>query len=573
MISTKTTSMLSHLPSFYRSDDERSLLYRLLEAYAAQLEGAENDLIRVMHSHWSQKANNEGSESADTLQRGDLDKIFALWLESLGGTALLRQTGRRPSGQGGEADDAAYLERVRALIGVIRRGACTVEGIRAVVAANLGIIGSDPAAHYAREQIRIEEFLPTAQPVSFPAQQLFLPFSVANPNPVHTPVGFSIRVTGNPPVPLVGLYLELPALRQTLGCAASLVKDDVLFLFYDKTALLNGQKIPANGTGIQLPPGVSKLQVGAKLGYPQGRFGFAPFDRATFDIELAESMGRFDAEAFDLATFALLDPVLEVNVLLYKISPGAFTVTVPWDSPGFTSAFRLPAAAGVFLEKLGFVPPADFEEKTYESLAELLSDDWFGFEKSAVEREAALAALVPILIKSENDRFWLPPSAKEVLAPLGFVPPMGFELKKYNSLAELAAENWLLVKRKTAVIHEALEALAPLLLPGEDRFRRMETNPRAQIKPIVDRIRAAGVYAIINYEKRFSEHNDLSDTLLMSGRHRNFLEDIEMLPKTHDSLRVLTLQKPDPETHDIGDGLTLSMMLDLTQFDSLNGFG
>lgn len=573
MISPKSTSILSHLPSFYRSDDDRNVLYRLLEAYAAQLEGAENDLIRVMHSHWSHKANNEGSDSADAQQRGDLDKIFALWLESLGGTALLRQTGRRPSGQGGEADDAAYLERILALIEVIRRGASTVEGIRAVVAANLGIIGNDPAARYAREQIRIEEYLPTADPVTLPNQRLYTPFSITNPNPVHTPVGFVVRVTGTPPVPLVGLYLELPALRQTLGCAASLVKDDVLFLFYDKTALLNGQKVPTTGTGIQLPPGVSQLQVGAKLGYPQGQFGSAPFDRATFDIELAEAMGRFDAEAFDQASFALLDPVIEVKALLYKVSPGAFTVTVPWDSPGFTSAFRLPAMSRAVLEKLGFAPPAGFEEKTYESLAELLSDDWFGFEKTVAEREAALAALVPILIQSENDRFWLPPSAKEVLAPLGFTPPAGFEVKKYNSLTELAAENWLLAKRETEAVHAALEAIAPIFLPGEDRFRLMETNPRAQIKPIVDRVRAAGVYAVINYEKRFAEWNDLSDLVVMSAEHRTLTEDIGMHPKTHDQLRVLTLQKPDPETHDIGDGLTLSMMLDLTQFDSLNGFG
>jgi hypothetical protein len=506
MISPKSTSMLSHLPSFYRSDDEQSLLYRLLEAYAAQLEGAENDLIRVMHSHWCQKADNEGAESVEAQQRGDLDKIFALWLESLGGTALLRQTGRRPSGQGGEADDAAYLERIRALIGVIRRGASTAEGIRAVVAANLGIIGDDPAAQYAREQIRIEEYLPTADPITFSDQQLFTPFSVTNPNPVHTPIGFSVRVTGNPPVPLVGLYLELPALRQTLGCSASLVKDDVLFLFYDKTALLNGQKVPATGTGIQLPPGVSRIQVGGKLGYPQGQFGTVPFDRATFDIELAESMGRFDAEFFDLATFALLDAVLEVKVLMYKISPGAFTVTVPWDSPGFTSTFRLPLAAQAVLEKIGIAPPAGFEEKTYDHIGELKAEEWF--------------ALAP----SERQQ-------------------------------------------------EALAALAPVLLPGEDRFRLMETNPRAQIKPIVDRVRAAGVYALINYEKRFTESNDLTDLVLLSARHQTLAEDMGMDPKTHDKLSVLTLQKPDPETHDIGDSLTLSVMLDFTQFDSLNGFG
>jgi len=510
MISPKTTSILSHLPSFYRSDDEGNVLYRLLEAYAAQLEGAENDLIRVMRSHWSDRADNEGSESPDARQKGDLDKIFALWLESLGGTALLRQTGRRPNGEGGEADDAAYRERIKALIGVIRRGASTVEGIRAVVAANLGIIGNDPAAKYARDQIRIEEYLPTANETLAPNLALYTPFSVVNPNPIHIPIGFSIKVTGDLPVPLVGLYMELPALRQTIGCPVSLIKNDVLYLFYDKTALLNGQAAPTFGTGIQLPRGESKLQAGAKLGYPQGRFDQSALDRATFNIELAEAMGRFDApkeEGFDLATFALTDPVLEVKVLRYDISPGAFTVSLPWDSPGFTTAFQLPAEARIILEKNGFVPPPDLEQTTYERLADLTTADWFVAQNNLETRDAVL------------------------------------------------------------------EKLAPLLLPGDDLFGLMETNPRAQIKPIVDRVRAAGVYALINYEKRFSESNDLSDLVMLSAKHRAIVEDIGMLPATHDKLSVLTLQKPDPETHDIGDGLTLSVMLDFTQFDSLNGFG
>jgi len=504
VISPKTTSILSRLPSFYRSEEDDNVLYRLLEAYAFILERADDDLVRVMRSHWVDKAGNEGSEGFDAQQKGDLDKLFALWLESLGGTSLLRQTGRRLSGQGGEEDDEAYRERIKALIDVIRRGASTVDGIKAVVAANLGIIGKDPIAEYARKQIRMEEYLPTATRLEVPTLALYTPFIVKNINPVHTPVGFYIKVKGALSIPIVGLYVELPSARQTIGCPVNLDTGDELYLFFDKKALLNGQPVTAFGTGIQLPPGDARLQVGAKLGYPAGVFGQSRFDSVNFDVDEAEEMGRFDASAFDKAAFALPDAVLDVTVLLYNISPGAFTVSIPWDSPGFTSAFSLPASAQAVLEKIGIVPAAGFESKVYEKISDLIAEPW--------------------------------------------------------------------MREKPDLLEEGLRQLAPLLLPGEDLFQRMEINPRAQIRAIVDRVRAAGIYAVVNYEKRFLETNGLADNLALSAKHRPLAENMGIDPVNHDKLKILTLQKPDPETHDLNDNLLISGLFDRTNFDTLNSF-
>lgn len=505
MLSPKTTSILSRLPAFYRSEEHESVLYRLLETYALLLEGAEQDLIRVMRSHWVDKADNEGSDGLDAQQKGDLDKLFALWLESLGGTALLRQTGRR-SGAEGEADDRAYRDRIKALIDVIRRGASTVEGIRAVVAANLGIIGDNPVAIYARNQIRIVEYLPESVKTELPSVALYSPFNLENPNPVHIPVGFFIQVSGQVPLPLVELFVELPATQQRLICPLNLVSGDELYLFFDKTGLLNGEAFQAAGTGIQLPPGISQVQIGAKLGYPGGAFDRTRYELATFDASKAADMGRFDAVGFDESTFALQDSVLSVTALRYNIYPGAFTVTIPWDSPAFTSAFSLSGSAQKLLEQAGLTVPEDFTEKTYETIADLLAEPW--------------------------------------MEPLSGTP-------NQDALLQL---------------------FAPMLLPREDRFQHIPVNPRAQIRSIIERVRAAGIYTLVQYEKRFTETNALSDALQLSGVHSSFQETSILDHAKHDQLKLLTLQKPAPEKHELDDALTISGVFGVTGFDTLNTF-
>lgn len=152
------SAIIQHLPHFYQSGDYENLLHGFVEIFGRILDTAEEDLIRVMRAHWVNTANNEDSQGFDSKQKGDLDKIFALFLENLGGTAQLRQIDRR-DGEEGDADDAAYRTRIKGLIAVLLRGASTREGIRAVVGANLGIFGDSMNTPEMRQKIQIIEFL------------------------------------------------------------------------------------------------------------------------------------------------------------------------------------------------------------------------------------------------------------------------------------------------------------------------------------------------------------------------------------------------------------------------------
>jgi len=146
----KTRNIIGRFPDFYTRDED-SVFARFVELFGQVLADAETDLKSVMLAHWVDKASNTGSQGLDSAQKGDLDKIFTLYLESLGGTSQLRQ-----------ADDALYRKRIKGLIQVLMRGASTLDGIKTIVAANLGIL--EDASHSARDvqaarnTIRIVEF-------------------------------------------------------------------------------------------------------------------------------------------------------------------------------------------------------------------------------------------------------------------------------------------------------------------------------------------------------------------------------------------------------------------------------
>ncbi|MBD2110044.1 hypothetical protein [Nodosilinea sp. FACHB-13] len=86
----KTLSLLSRLPDFYATG-EGSALHTLAAALGDALEGAETDLIRVLRSRFVDTASNSSTHSPNSAHQGDLDRLFALYLERLGGTSQLVQ--------------------------------------------------------------------------------------------------------------------------------------------------------------------------------------------------------------------------------------------------------------------------------------------------------------------------------------------------------------------------------------------------------------------------------------------------------------------------------------------------
>ena len=108
---SRVDTIISRLPGFYQSQDRQNVLYRWIETFGKELNAAEEDLIHVMRAHWVNWANNEDSKGFDTSDKGDLDSIFSLYVEALGGTSLLKQSKRTP-GPAGKEEDQIYRERI-----------------------------------------------------------------------------------------------------------------------------------------------------------------------------------------------------------------------------------------------------------------------------------------------------------------------------------------------------------------------------------------------------------------------------------------------------------------------------
>lgn len=333
----RVNSILSRLPSFYQSKEWENVLHRFASVFGAMADGAEEDLIRVMRSHWVNSADNAPGEGRGLEARGDLDKVLGLYVEALGGTSLLKQRNRR-EGADGLQDDAIYRNRIKGLIQVLRSGASTKEGIMAIVAANLGIVGEGEEVEKARNSIRIEEFLPQAAPPQIFPAAIFQEFIVQNPNPVDSTPAYRIEM-----LPTLGVPLINPGIRNLsnggfVQFSGTLVLGDLLSFFPDGTATLNGQPAAISGAIPPLLPGSNQVRIEGKVGFPQGRFDETAFDISFFDEASVRVFARFDEPdtVFDTAAFASTDPAVNVTVQATKLTPGAFTVRIPWDIPGFT---------------------------------------------------------------------------------------------------------------------------------------------------------------------------------------------------------------------------------------------
>lgn len=108
-LSGKVQSIISRLPHFYPPEDENSFFFQLFNIFGENLDNNEQDILDVMNSHFVDLADNFGSEGFTEKRKGDVDRIFALFLEKLGGTAQLRQT--QPQIQGSEFQRFSFFIR------------------------------------------------------------------------------------------------------------------------------------------------------------------------------------------------------------------------------------------------------------------------------------------------------------------------------------------------------------------------------------------------------------------------------------------------------------------------------
>lgn len=498
---SRTTQIVSRFPAFYRSGDSENLFYNFVGVFAAMLDMAEEDLIRVMRTHWVNTADNLGSKGFDATEKGDLDKIFGLYLESLGGTVLLKQGTRRP-GPDGKLDDDLYRTRILGLIQVLKNGASTRAGIVDIVAANLGILPDLPFAQEAKAGIRITEFLPEiTNSVSGLSVALFEDIAQVNASPVPAVPEFRLHFHDDLPAPLINPRIALPATQQAVQYIGTIKPGDDLYFLSDGGGLHNGVAFQPVGSLI-LPPGATNLRLEAKIGLQVGSFNETFFDFSQFDQPTIRSFGQFNLSAFNGALFAYTIPMANLEVRYLRLRPGSFTVLIPWDIPGFSVNIVL-------------------TRHTLDRLAE------FGVPAPALDQLSALL-----------DREF------EVVE------------KFYKALDQLNDPGAVLPYRHL-ILRECLFT---------DKFARFNISPRGQIKTIVDRVKAAGVYAVIAFEKRFFEDQQLAEQLGLVLKHPPY--DQEMTEANFDISSTQTTS----EQQEMSDFFSASGVFNYTGFDTLNTF-
>ncbi|HEY1016612.1 MAG TPA: hypothetical protein VGE07_28125, partial [Herpetosiphonaceae bacterium] len=227
-----------------------------------------------------------------------------------------------------EPSHAPYRERLQGLMSVLRRGAATRQGILDIVAANLGIIGADPAVRAARALIDIEEYVPQRAvffdgPVRLSG---LVEVRAANLGDQAPQIAITMLAGGLP-----GLA-NLRLIDQQTGASVlfpgRLAPGDRLTIERGR-ALRNGLA-PAEQLIGQLPP--------LRAGTTRWRF---LADAALPDGQILPT-GAFDTadDQWDQAVFVPDEPAVRLEVSSLTLTYGVFTVTSPWHIPGFTDKFE-----------------------------------------------------------------------------------------------------------------------------------------------------------------------------------------------------------------------------------------
>ncbi len=224
-----------------------------------------------------------------------------------------------------EPSHAPYRERLQGLIAVLKRGASTRQGILDIVAANLGIVGNDPAVTAAKALIDIEEFLP--QRALFFADNLkfYQEFAVNNINRSPETPHIWITMLNGPFRELTNIELIDIASGQRVRFPGRLQIGDRLTL--EGQRVFRNGIVPAEGLIGEIPqlkPGVARWRLHAEI---------IGADNKPYPA------GAFDKQAFDQSLFVPDEPIVRVEVSSYALTYGVFTVTIPWHIAGFTDKF------------------------------------------------------------------------------------------------------------------------------------------------------------------------------------------------------------------------------------------
>ncbi|TRV04960.1 MAG: hypothetical protein EWV41_16805 [Microcystis wesenbergii Mw_MB_S_20031200_S109] len=190
-----------------------------------------------------------------------------------------------------------------------------------------------------RQLIRVIEFFPELVFHKYTIHPHIDKFYVQNPNAVPAIPAIQIKILDNRKnpqgslSPLTNISLINLTNHQSIKYEASLNINAVLLLLPDGSAMVNGGTIPnppLAGTMPSLPLGQSEWSIEADIGNPQ-----VTFDSTLFDFSLFESNETASITTKEQANSYLL----EVTLSFYQITPGGFTVKIPWQIPGYSDRF------------------------------------------------------------------------------------------------------------------------------------------------------------------------------------------------------------------------------------------
>lgn len=190
-----------------------------------------------------------------------------------------------------------------------------------------------------RQLIRVIEFFPELVFHKYTIHPHIDKFNVKNPNAVPAIPAIQIKILDNREnpqgslSPLTNIVLKNLTNNQSIKYEASLNINAILLLLPDGSAMVNGVTDPKHllvGAMPSLPLGQSEWSIEADIGNPQ-----ATFDRTLFDFSLFENTENNPIKSEQQAKSYLL----EVALSFYQITPGGFTVKIPWQIPGYSDRF------------------------------------------------------------------------------------------------------------------------------------------------------------------------------------------------------------------------------------------
>lgn len=561
-LSGKTLNLISRLPAFYKADEVDSLFLQLLNVFGQVVEQTEIDLFRVMRSHHVSTATNEGSQGFNTNQQGDLDRIFSLYLEALGGTSLLTQIDPqfRPSSF---KDLQGLLTKLQAKSDRLSRS--IVQGFSDIHNKRLKQLTlplpDDQRSEW--ESILTEEFNRCLD------DQLFYPRN-RTAFVVNTLSSSTRRLIQQASLHSKGLAVLNRALLEAaypneIETSDAPYRDRLLAL------------IRVLRRGAATKQGICDI-VAANLGI----FADDPAAQtARKQIQVEEYLPELISDSCRIHPFS---PDPPNQLALRQI----FTIVNP---------NVLPTVPGFKLEVQDVRQPT--VQTPLPPLQPLINPRFVNLDTQEVFELELMLKVNDVLRVQPNGTLFLngvEMSAQSPPPPL----PLGisrwciaakvgeaegrfdhtlFDLSRYNEVKSEAsplnsqqAVNYeiALTIELTKITPGAFRVRIPWNIPGfTDKFSERRDHPRSQIPAILNKVKAAGVMAVIDYEQTWTEVHTMHDQLIVV---RSPFAEVHAVEEASFNIGSLQIPYANGIKHEHSDHLLLSGVFDYTQFDSGNRF-